>query len=204
MLPTAVCLSHLGQWGQAFQMYLNDSHGKGMHGLEISQRKRWWEILAPYNGNVRGTLLCPETSERGMPSGPDQNFGSASRAWWSRRGDYLGSYGLNYWIFVPAPGAQILPSRIRLPAPSGERIPLLADCCWAWSDPHDSDVVPRNLEYPEDGIPNGLGVFCIDRHQMSINVVFLDGHAEHLPLAELWKLKWSADFVPRDVVVPRP
>jgi hypothetical protein len=54
-------------------------------------------------GNVRGTLLCPETSERGMPSGPDQNLGAASKAWWTRRGDYLGSYGLNYWIFVPAP-----------------------------------------------------------------------------------------------------
>ena len=33
---------------------------------------------------------------------------------------------------------------------------------------------------------------CVmDRHGKTTNVVFLDGHAEAVPLLDLWKLKWS-------------
>jgi prepilin-type processing-associated H-X9-DG protein len=39
---------------------------------------------------------------------------------------------------------------------------------------------------------------------MAVNVVFLDGHGEHVPLAGLWQLKWTENSVPRDVVVPIP
>jgi prepilin-type processing-associated H-X9-DG protein len=46
-----------------------------------------------------------------------------------------------------------------------------------------------------------MSYFCIDRHRSAVNVVFLDGHATRVPLAELWKLKWNGAFVPKDVVV---
>jgi prepilin-type processing-associated H-X9-DG protein len=47
-----------------------------------------------------------------------------------------------------------------------------------------------------------LRLFCLDRHERAVNLVFLDGHAERVPLAQLWKLKWNNHFVARDVVIP--
>jgi prepilin-type processing-associated H-X9-DG protein len=32
---------------------------------------------------------------------------------------------------------------------------------------------------------------CMERHGLAINVVFLDGHAATVPLAQLWQLQWS-------------
>ncbi|HTV47336.1 MAG TPA: prepilin-type N-terminal cleavage/methylation domain-containing protein [Phycisphaerae bacterium] len=39
---------------------------------------------------------------------------------------------------------------------------------------------------------NGMFRMCLDRHNMSINVAFADGHASSVPLGELWTLQWSA------------
>jgi prepilin-type processing-associated H-X9-DG protein len=40
------------------------------------------------------------------------------------------------------------------------------------------------------------------RHGEAVNIVFLDGHAETLQLADLWQLKWSNKFKPRSVNTP--
>jgi prepilin-type processing-associated H-X9-DG protein len=42
-------------------------------------------------------------------------------------------------------------------------------------------------------VPNSYEMdrFCIARHGQSINIVFFDGHAETVPLANLWGLQWS-------------
>ena len=32
--------------------------------------------------------------------------------------------------------------------------------------------------------------FCMARHKRSVNMVFLDGHAQGVALEDLWKLKW--------------
>ena len=37
------------------------------------------------------------------------------------------------------------------------------------------------------------------RHGKAVNVVFLDNHAETVPLSGLWQLKWSLKFKPRFV-----
>jgi hypothetical protein len=37
---------------------------------------------------------------------------------------------------------------------------------------------------------------------MAINLSFSDGHAEHVDLADLWKLRWNKKFEPVDVLVP--
>ena len=42
---------------------------------------------------------------------------------------------------------------------------------------------------------------AMERHKDGVNVGFLDGHADHVPAAGLWKLKWSDDFAPRDVTI---
>jgi prepilin-type N-terminal cleavage/methylation domain-containing protein/prepilin-type processing-associated H-X9-DG protein len=39
---------------------------------------------------------------------------------------------------------------------------------------------------------NGMYNVCINRHNMSVNVGFADGHAENVSLGNLWTLNWSA------------
>jgi prepilin-type processing-associated H-X9-DG protein len=45
-------------------------------------------------------------------------------------------------------------------------------------------------------------IFCIPRHGRAINVVFVDGHARRVGLAELWQLQWNAGWVPTNVTLP--
>jgi prepilin-type processing-associated H-X9-DG protein len=171
---------------------------------------RWWEAIAPYNGDVRGSLRCPEATEpRG---GAHPGTGSADSAWQVVtyetvkpqriiRGVWTGSYGLNLWIYRSREGS-VRPKGLRTSTHEPERVPLLGDCCELYSDDTDSPV-PKNLQDPGSHGASGIAEFCIDRHQMAVNVVFLDGHAEHVPLSNLWTLKWSETFQPRDAVVPR-
>jgi prepilin-type N-terminal cleavage/methylation domain-containing protein/prepilin-type processing-associated H-X9-DG protein len=215
---STVCLAHLQQWGQSFQMYLSSNSGhsipRGEPGPSGATYLMWWEALAPYNADIRGCLICPEATEP-HPGPPDRGYhaykaGSAHQAWWlvtywARepewiiRGDYTGSYGVNAWAMSQdrAPNAVV-----RFPPAQAEHIPLFGDCREAYTNaPNGGEVILENLQGTG---PMGPGVnnYCLDRHGMAVNLVFLDGHAEHVPLNQLWNLKWSETFKPHDVVLP--
>ena len=216
---STVCLAHLQQWGQSFQMYVNSNGGhsipKGPPGYTTLQ---WWEILAPYNSDVRACLTCPEATEP-RPGPPDSRnvnltykHGTAFHAWhivtyqvgapqWIVRGDYAGSYGANAWVlaYKSAP-----PGHVRLPAKGAERIPLFGDCCGVWTIAPDSgEATPEDLQGTALHLGPGVNNYCLERHGRAVNLVFLDGHAEQVPLEELWQLKWSETFKPHNVVLPK-
>lgn len=62
------------------------------------------------------------------------------------------------------------------------------------------EMPPKDLENP-DGV-GGIGSCCMNRHQMTVNVVFVDGHAEHVPLPALFGLRWNDGYVPHAVSIP--
>ena len=209
------CLANLSQWGQSYQMYLNANHGKSFLARRTVTDLEWYELLQPYNGNVARTLLCPDATE------PGNAIGSASLAWgpnqtysvgypqWVLRGNFVGSYGFNGWLWR-YPASVVVPAQwqihlIDLPTRGSEQIPVLADCILENGRPLDTDPPPANLEQPfagAGGAAGNMGYFCIDRHDHAINISFVDGHAERVVLGDLWKLRWTADFKPRDVRVP--
>ena len=216
---STACLANLQQWGNSFQMYVSSNHGRSIPAMQDVTSLRWYELLQPYNSVVARTLLCPDATDAGNV------VGSASQAWgpnrtysaghpqWTLRGTFTGSYGFNAWLYrYPPDQATHRPERIQLPARQSNRIPLFADCIEEEAWPLDTDDVPRDLQKP---IPFHSGVgpapwgpagalprFCIDRHSLAVNVVFLDGHAANTPLPDLWKLRWNSQFTPRDVAVP--
>jgi prepilin-type processing-associated H-X9-DG protein len=50
----------------------------------------------------------------------------------------------------------------------------------------------------------GFGSFSINRHDMAINVAFVDGHAETVKLPDLYTLKWSEAWTQTSPKAPRP
>lgn len=221
MARSTACLANLQQWGSSYQMYLNNNRGRSFADHRDLTDLCWWELLQPYNGDLRRTLLCPEATV------PGNMMGSATKAWgptrtyvvaapkWIARGEFVGSYGFNAWLFredrakVAPPFSDRL---IELPTNHPDRVPVLGDCIQDWASPTDADVMPRNFQNPIPfwsgtgpkpwGPAGMMAYFCIDRHDRAINVVFLDGHAEPVRLADLWKLKWNNAFTPREVVIP--
>lgn len=215
MARSTVCLAHVQQWGQSFEMYLSSNEGHPLStGSHLPPALQWWEFLAPYNGDVQGCLICPGASEsRAGP--PDRTYrtykhGTAFYAWelvtydagepqWIERGYYRGSYGINEWALSYKYAPKGL---IRYPPKDADRIPLLGDCATVYTHPSDDGApIPTNLQGIETKAL-GVGQYCLDRHATAVNIVFLDGHAERISLNELWQLKWSEAFVPRDVVLP--
>lgn len=214
------CLANVQDLGRSYQMYLNGNRGKSFFvGSDVTSLA-WYEHLQPFTGDLARMLLCPEATE------PGNQVGSASMAWgplrtydtpapkWTIRGTFVGSYGFNAWLWrLPAglslPG-DVQTRYVELPAAHADAVPIFADCVLHEAHPLDSDTAPFNLEHPiptsESGLPGPSGAmayFCIDRHRRAVNVVFLDGHAVRVPLADLWKLQWNRSFVAREVTVPQ-
>ena len=201
----AACLANLQQWGQSFQMYLNANHNKGIPSPDVYTPgvMEWWDHLAPYHGDTRATLLCPEAVDRSPVAPQDEYFtrGTAHSAWEAkhrmRHSDEFGSYGFNVWLYQWQPGA--MDALYKFPVPEPERVPLIGDCCGPRTPVTNRDRDPVNLEDPGS---EGLTAYCIDRHQFAINLVFVDGHAERVRLTDLWTLKWGAGLHPYPFPIP--
>jgi prepilin-type N-terminal cleavage/methylation domain-containing protein/prepilin-type processing-associated H-X9-DG protein len=82
-------------------------------------------------------------------------------------------------------------------------VPVFADAIWVDGFPTWLDSVPKNVnvgvylnsdtQIPDQsatGMKGHMGRFAIKRHGMAVNVVFGDGHAQTVPVRELWGLYW--------------
>lgn len=218
------CLANLQQLNAAYHMYLNVNHNQSFPFMQDITSLSWFELLQPYDKSIKDTLLCPEATEAG------NMLGGAFKAWgprytyahggsdWVARDVFVGSYGANNWIFEPPADQRAgistwYAQRMIAPnAPHSDRIPLFADCIDSWAAPDSTDTPPYSLINPlpyYSGIgprppgPTGqMAYYCLDRHFHAVNVAFLDGHAERVPVEGLWKLHWNAVFKPSDVVLP--
>lgn len=228
---SAVCVSNLRQLGAAYEMYLNENKGRwvrqwfqfgttgdsGPLGVEyLLLRDRPQGVQSP-------VMFCPEALEppfRVDSSGYSFYPGAAFRPWGypdtkliaeHTSSPFRGSsYGMNAWTFYVPPNLEPLTNTareqyIRLPAKEAMRVPLFADATDANGNPLHTDPPPITLS-PHRCRPGLLyrmdQIFCIPRHGRAINVVFLDGHAQSVPLAELWQLKWNNLWVSTTVTLP--
>lgn len=167
-------------------------------------------------------VTCPEAMMSGKIESDGQHaHGSAKESW-----SYLlseGSYGLNYWLMEVAPGTPLSANvekftKVKPCYFEGSfdtqkgNIPLMGDCTWLGGWPGyifnnagvkvgstPRPITPSDLKkgfLDELGFGQQLGRFCIDRHAMAVNIGFIDGHVEKVPLAGLWGLKWNKLYVP--------
>jgi prepilin-type processing-associated H-X9-DG protein/prepilin-type N-terminal cleavage/methylation domain-containing protein len=207
------CAANLQQWGQAYQMYLNGNNGKSFMLGDIPSRLdkgnnplMWFELLQPYEAELKQSLLCGEASE---PA--DNTTGDTFHAWgpdrfWDTptkiRGPYVGSYAFNSWLYHPrtTPDGPPAAETIRLPTTQASRVPVILDA--ARLDMPVLDTDPPCL-FGSPGASGNMRFAALERHKDGVNVLFLDGHAEQVPAPGLWNLKWSDKFQPRQVTIQR-
>ncbi|MBI1373624.1 MAG: prepilin-type N-terminal cleavage/methylation domain-containing protein [Phycisphaera sp.] len=215
---TVVCAAHAREVAAGLRYYAEDNNGRTMP-IDHSGNRYWFHLIAQYLGDPeyrkdpvgRGdgpmrVMLCPETPER--DTGP--GFGSAYVSWRFQGGN--GSYGLNLWM-LPAgvySKSALFPRDqyeydLRIVTRPSE-VPVLGDSSWVGSWPDSNDIVPTNLDTGLGNHANGffMGRFCIDRHNMAINLAYVDGSARRVPLDELWLQRWHSKYIPPDPPVHIP
>ena len=118
---------------------------------------------------------------------------------------------MNAWIYNPPREVTLNP--FGLPTANNWRnanvkgasnIPLLLDSMWidAWPDTNN-EPPPRDGDFYGSG-PAGskqIRMFCINRHNGTVNGAFLDFSVRKISLKELWKLKWHRNS---DLNAPTP
>lgn len=196
-----VCMSNLGQWGLIWGLYLQDHNDHFPPGTVGGMpRGTWVEPLRNYyQGGGEDMRVCP-TARRNEKEGGSGWF----IAWDANLGFtdppeiFRGSYGINNWMYdCPDPYLWGQDTRYNWRRSSVNRasgIPLFMDC-WRWGGtPYDTNIPYSYLPQVQAEYLHGMNRFCLDRHNMKINVLFLDLSVRKVGLKEMWTLRWSKHF----------
>jgi prepilin-type N-terminal cleavage/methylation domain-containing protein/prepilin-type processing-associated H-X9-DG protein len=199
-----LCASNLRQLDFAFTGYITDHFG-AVFGLHHSFDQVWMEQIQPYAAELNSLMFCPRA--RHPSSG--ESRGDVSSAWTGRyrtgskatalhRGTeyHEGSYAFNGWLYNVDSSSVGIGSQLGLKEDrffndlmnleSYVSTPVFADGVWfnGWPEKEEHDV----------GI--GTSVFDIPRHRSTVSIVFLDGHAAQVSLADLYYMTWHVGFEP--------
>ncbi len=219
-----ICRSNLKQWGLIFALYAQDNDDSLVQSegdTKVNSTDAYWPgATLPYYQDT-DIRHCPSTKidkQVVAAGGVYRSHGGTLLAWgpfppspwgttWWDSFD-SGSYGLNEWCANPPTGSTYWGTQAtvktwrKITAEGVANIPLMLDCAYISTAPRDNDT-PLFLDpgldrwhEPDWGTWNwqGIRMNCIDRHNKSINGVFLDMSARKIRLKELWKLKWHKNF----------
>ena len=101
------------------------------------------------------------------------------------------TYAINAWAQSNHPMANHEGHRFYERVEQGHsEVPVFAEGIWADLMPRSSDPAPQSLH----GSNGGLSRVCIDRHDHTINVAFMDGSVRNTKLPELWAMPWHKDW----------
>ena len=174
-----------------------------------------------YAINVKNNRLCPVASSR-IPSPPDPMAGTAVAAWYwsgSSNTNLIGSYSINGWLYyydTKPDGVSTWitdqakffqkDTAIRMPSLT----PFFMDAIWPDTWPAISDRPATDLFLGD--VQNAVGRLSIARHPLqrkaravsgqrvpgAINMSFVDGHSQKVPLQKIKNVLWHKDYVPTD------
>ena len=112
------------------------------------------------------------------------------------------SYGNNNWLYNAPRDIQGRRKdwHWRTINPSGHdlhNIPMFMDMMWRGGGPHHGGAnrfMPGNYNGDWQGAGHEMKHFAFDRHAGGIQGVFMDHSARHVPIKQLWRLKWHRTF----------
>jgi prepilin-type N-terminal cleavage/methylation domain-containing protein len=198
-----LCQSNLHEWGVVFTMYAGDNNGY-LVGYHPQFEHQWPMTLVPYYGEI-DLCLCPAAtkfwSDGARPDSPYSAWGVWKRSeydlhdtWVTGYDDFYGSYGKNEYVgdYFDKEASEFWR---RMDVPGAGNIPVLLGCNFMGGFPEHVDEPPEyNGQW--NIADQQIGRFCLDRHNMAINGVFLDLTVRRILLKELWTLKWHRNFPP--------
>ena len=193
----------------------------------------WMGALANYHGRTNGIWLCPSAtnssthSYKGTADTPwtytDRASDTSTPGGYALNG-YLG-LGRNYKqskaATFKARNVFRTESAVQRPALT----PAFCDAIYWNCRLEETDVPSRNLYQPQGIVlaPDVLKILTqiVARHgdfapseapreapsnflPGAINIAFVDGHADTIPLEDLWKLYWHRNWDPKKVPLPHP
>ena len=205
---TMVCQANQKQWGLLFSAYTSDNDGE------------FWPIdivlpfysFLPETNDYNDLLLCPTANKvRDMlHTGAEEGKVASLLCWksgytfspWVQRNRadqswIISSYGLNTWIFDTGVTSLTTSEWVGRSLAWGTcltkgaaHVPVLLDSRL----PNDSPLALANANTPpeyENLVPiRNLDAYCINRHDMGTNTLFMDWSIRKVRLKELWTLKW--------------
>jgi len=202
-----VCRSNLRQWADVFSGYAVEHNyhlNTGWYGPDVNTAEEWPDEVRLYYGNDKDLCFCPAATklvDEGArhPFAAFATFGVLQLGWQDVSGN-SGSYGMNAWVYNPP--REVAENPFGLPTSNcwrqinvrgADKIPLILDSMWidAWPDT-TNDPPPRDGDFYGSGTMGSrqIRMFCINRHNETINGAFLDFSVRKIGLKELWKLKW--------------
>jgi prepilin-type N-terminal cleavage/methylation domain-containing protein/prepilin-type processing-associated H-X9-DG protein len=212
------CLANVRSIGSALQVYMTDwSAMIPYYTTGNNANSYYWVLLLKPYGNIEKVRQCAECLTQRNGNG----VGDASTPWTNYANNTAlgtGSYGMNGWCFALGTRVGVTGSndwylkRYSIdqnpgtPTPTTSffwrqpftrnmaEVPLLGDSINPDGWPLASNAMPKNLQTGDN--KTGMGRHAIARHGKSINLAFVDGHAENLPLQQLWTLKWHTQWAP--------
>lgn len=207
----AQCSSNLKQWGAHWASHLAANRGFFMTGVTNSggwtwARSAWAEALREYNLESSRILQCPSAiAPQRTGSGPTEYGGPSStyvHEYPATATPILrSSYGFNMWAYNTPAGVSTLQGGLPVTnhwrslgaARRPSEVPLMVDSMWRGAGPH---FLSANAHAPPASNGEWRGEefemmhFALDRHNRGVNVLYFDGHVEHVPMKRLWRLQW--------------
>ncbi len=186
---TVLCQANLKQWGLVWAMYTDENNGKFPEYLGSN----WMQRLVDYYRKSDKLLYCPMTT-RTLAEGAPPRYAVIEGG-----GERRGSYSLNEWIYDSddTGGGRDLQDYFRSISHKGlSNVPIMADGAWrSDAQPYEHDNPPAYEGEQRGGVAaDEIRIFCINRHDGFVNVLFMDWSTRKVGLKELWTLKWNTSY----------
>jgi len=197
---TVVCQANLRQLGTVAKLWTDDHDGL------FSKWQDGWPYEWAEHYVDKKLILCPSAFKPDVPrdrwgkqqaSRADCN-GGRNHPWITRQplltGEtFIGSYGLNQWVTRHYGSERSAEKNWKTPYVKGASyVPLLLDSARHALTPLPYDQPPEydgQVFYHIPGDIDEIRSYSLNRHNYSVNGVFLDFHVERIGLKRLWKLK---------------
>jgi len=193
------CMAQLHNWGLYFDTMAATYNGRLVDAARSDLPRCCTQGFAYFIDRTKDKreLFCPAVfrrpstlaSARGAVAAAD-----AYGAWYCGTHPWRsGSYGINGYspanplnYFEP----QAQQPGLRLWTKGAARQPVMLDSAWALGYPIESAGPPSRA----DTADRQNWPFCINRHNGSVNCLFMDWSVRKVGLKELWTLKWHGAF----------
>jgi len=201
------CRGLLKQWGSIWYLYCNDNNGSFASGNTngIDWRRGEWiislrDLYETKSEIVRCVSATKRLADGSAYGGPYNTYvmgvGGADDL------QEEASYGQNNWLFNPPSRVTAVQGRPsawhwrNVNVRGAANIPVFSDTMWRGGGPYAEGTggEPPQSNGQWLGADREIMHFAIDRHEGSVNQVFLDWSVRAVGIKELWTLKWHKTF----------